>query len=153
RSFFFKLFQAARCWPERLVSFLRSYRNWLPSPDSGYASRALRQAIHWSGDHDSDLHSLPPGPAAARSGEGAGHLDPALVAADKGRAYPLRPRWQRQAQNRLVPRGRPTSLADPASCRREGGRAMTPLESLLARLPGAKKAGNGWSARCPAHDD
>jgi hypothetical protein len=30
---------------------------------------------------------------------------------------------------------------------------MTPLEMLLARLPGAKKAGNGWSARCPAHDD
>jgi hypothetical protein len=23
----------------------------------------------------------------------------------------------------------------------------------LARLPGARKAGNGWSARCPAHDD
>src|SRR5215475_9818180 len=30
---------------------------------------------------------------------------------------------------------------------------MTPLETLLAKLPGAKKAGNGWSARCPAHDD
>jgi hypothetical protein len=30
---------------------------------------------------------------------------------------------------------------------------MTPLETLLARLPSAKKAGNGWSARCPAHDD
>jgi hypothetical protein len=30
---------------------------------------------------------------------------------------------------------------------------MTPLETLLARLSGAKKAGNGWSARCPAHDD
>src|SRR5262245_36187767 len=30
---------------------------------------------------------------------------------------------------------------------------MTPLETLLARLPGAKKAGNGWSVRCPAHDD
>jgi hypothetical protein len=30
---------------------------------------------------------------------------------------------------------------------------MTPLETLLARLPGARKAGNGWSARCPAHDD
>lgn len=30
---------------------------------------------------------------------------------------------------------------------------MTPLETLLGRLPGAKKAGNGWSARCPAHDD
>jgi hypothetical protein len=30
---------------------------------------------------------------------------------------------------------------------------MTPIETLLARLPGAKKAGNGWSARCPAHDD
>src|SRR5215470_6028542 len=30
---------------------------------------------------------------------------------------------------------------------------MTPLETLLAKLPGAKKAGDGWSARCPAHDD
>ncbi len=30
---------------------------------------------------------------------------------------------------------------------------MTPIETLLARLPSAKKAGNGWSARCPAHDD
>jgi hypothetical protein len=30
---------------------------------------------------------------------------------------------------------------------------MTPLETLLARLPSAKKAGNGWSACCPAHDD
>jgi hypothetical protein len=30
---------------------------------------------------------------------------------------------------------------------------MTPLETLLAKLPGAKKASNGWSARCPAHDD
>jgi hypothetical protein len=31
--------------------------------------------------------------------------------------------------------------------------AMPPLEILLAKLPGAKKVGNGWSARCPAHDD
>jgi hypothetical protein len=30
---------------------------------------------------------------------------------------------------------------------------MTPFENLLARLPGARRAGNGWSARCPAHDD
>jgi putative DNA primase/helicase len=30
---------------------------------------------------------------------------------------------------------------------------MTPIETLLARLPGAKKAGNSWSARCPVHDD
>src|SRR5690349_11791603 len=30
---------------------------------------------------------------------------------------------------------------------------MTPLEALLARLPSAKKSGNGWSARCPAHKD
>jgi hypothetical protein len=30
---------------------------------------------------------------------------------------------------------------------------MTPTEVLLARLPDARKAGNGWSARCPAHDD
>jgi hypothetical protein len=30
---------------------------------------------------------------------------------------------------------------------------MPPLETLLAKLPGAKKTGTGWSARCPAHDD
>ena len=30
---------------------------------------------------------------------------------------------------------------------------MTPLENLLEKLPGARKAGNGWSACCPAHDD
>jgi hypothetical protein len=27
------------------------------------------------------------------------------------------------------------------------------MEQLLAKLPGAKKSGNGWSAKCPAHDD
>jgi len=30
---------------------------------------------------------------------------------------------------------------------------MTPVETLLSKLPGAKKAGNGWAARCPAHHD
>jgi hypothetical protein len=30
---------------------------------------------------------------------------------------------------------------------------MTPIETLLDRLSGARKVGNGWSARCPAHDD
>ncbi len=30
---------------------------------------------------------------------------------------------------------------------------MTPVELLLSKLPGAKKSGDGWSARCPAHDD
>jgi putative DNA primase/helicase len=30
---------------------------------------------------------------------------------------------------------------------------MTPIETLLDRLPDARKSGNGWSARCPAHDD
>ena len=30
---------------------------------------------------------------------------------------------------------------------------MTPLENLLSKLPTARKSGNGWSARCPAHDD
>lgn len=30
---------------------------------------------------------------------------------------------------------------------------MTPVEELLAKLPGAKKVGHGWSARCPAHED
>jgi hypothetical protein len=30
---------------------------------------------------------------------------------------------------------------------------MTPIETLLDKLPGAKKSGNGWSARCPAHED
>jgi hypothetical protein len=30
---------------------------------------------------------------------------------------------------------------------------VTPVETLLAKLPGAKRAGKGWSARCPAHED
>ena len=30
---------------------------------------------------------------------------------------------------------------------------MSPVETLLEKLPGAKNAGTGWSARCPAHDD
>jgi hypothetical protein len=30
---------------------------------------------------------------------------------------------------------------------------MTPIENLLGKLPDANKAGNGWSARCPAHED
>ncbi len=30
---------------------------------------------------------------------------------------------------------------------------MTPLELLISKLTGAKKSGNGWSARCPAHED
>ena len=30
---------------------------------------------------------------------------------------------------------------------------MTPVERLLAKLPDARRAGKGWSARCPAHED
>ncbi|MCO6458765.1 MAG: hypothetical protein J5I93_25945 [Pirellulaceae bacterium] len=30
---------------------------------------------------------------------------------------------------------------------------MTPVERLLAKLPDAKQAVKGWSARCPAHED
>lgn len=30
---------------------------------------------------------------------------------------------------------------------------MTPLEAFVARLKGARKSGDGWSAQCPAHDD
>jgi hypothetical protein len=30
---------------------------------------------------------------------------------------------------------------------------MTPVELLLSKLPGVKKSGAGWSARCPAHED
>ena len=30
---------------------------------------------------------------------------------------------------------------------------MTPLERLLEKLPDAKRAGKGWSACCPAHED
>src|SRR5580700_3914772 len=30
---------------------------------------------------------------------------------------------------------------------------MFPIERLLAKLPGAKKSGKGWSAPCPAHED
>jgi hypothetical protein len=30
---------------------------------------------------------------------------------------------------------------------------MTPVERLLSSLPNPKRAGKGWSARCPAHED
>ena len=30
---------------------------------------------------------------------------------------------------------------------------MSPIELLLSKLTSAKKAGKGWSARCPAHND
>jgi hypothetical protein len=30
---------------------------------------------------------------------------------------------------------------------------MPPIEQLLLKLPDAKPTGNGWSARCPAHED
>jgi len=30
---------------------------------------------------------------------------------------------------------------------------MTPVDSILSKLPDARPNGNGWVARCPAHDD
>jgi len=30
---------------------------------------------------------------------------------------------------------------------------VNPIDTLLAKLPDAKKSGNSWSARCPAHED
>src|SRR2546421_12832332 len=30
---------------------------------------------------------------------------------------------------------------------------MTPVETLLVKSPGATKTGEGWSGRCPAHED
>src|SRR5262245_14529884 len=30
---------------------------------------------------------------------------------------------------------------------------MTPVETLLARLSGVRRTGNGWSACCPSHED
>ena len=30
---------------------------------------------------------------------------------------------------------------------------MSPIETVLDKLPGAKRSGNGWSVRCPAHED
>ena len=30
---------------------------------------------------------------------------------------------------------------------------MRPVEALLAKLPGARQSGTGWSARRPAHKD
>src|SRR5262249_12152582 len=84
---------------------------------------------------------------------GPWHFSPPSLATHQGRAYPLRPRRQRHAQDRALPRGRAACLACPANGQGGRGRAMNPLETLLARLPDARKAGNGWSARCPAHDD
>lgn len=30
---------------------------------------------------------------------------------------------------------------------------MTPVELVLSKLPDVRRNGNGWMARCPAHDD
>src|SRR5712691_11061566 len=30
---------------------------------------------------------------------------------------------------------------------------MNPLDKVLAAFPSARKAGGGWEAKCPAHDD
>ena len=30
---------------------------------------------------------------------------------------------------------------------------MNPLETVLSKLPAAKRTGRGWTAPCPAHDD
>src|ERR1035441_7462863 len=30
---------------------------------------------------------------------------------------------------------------------------MTPLQTVLEVLEGVKKCGNGWSAKCPGHED
>jgi len=34
-----------------------------------------------------------------------------------------------------------------------GAQAMTPVDSVLSKLPDARPNGSGWMARCPAHDD
>lgn len=46
---------------------------------NGYASRASRQAIFWSNDHEFGWHPFSTGPAAPRSGEVSGHLPPRLL--------------------------------------------------------------------------
>src|SRR5262249_36403367 len=120
---------------------------------NGYASRAVRRAIRWNSDHEFDKRSLSPSPTTPRSGEGPGHLCTPSLADDERRAHPLRPRRKRHTQDRPVPHGRIASLADATDGPGEGGRTMTPVETLLARLPGVRKARNGWSARCPAHED
>jgi len=108
-------FLAAWDRPMRFSSLLQGYRRWLPARDSWYVSRALRQA--YFGAEDNNDHVIPshtPEPATARSGKSSGHLSPPLVAVDKGRPRPLRPRWQRQAANCAVPFGRSASLVNPA---------------------------------------
>ncbi|HQN36137.1 MAG TPA: hypothetical protein PK019_22220, partial [Sedimentisphaerales bacterium] len=30
---------------------------------------------------------------------------------------------------------------------------MTPVDSILSKLPDARPNGSGWITRCPAHDD
>lgn len=34
-----------------------------------------------------------------------------------------------------------------------GAQVMTPVDSVLSKLPDARPNGSGWIARCPAHDD
>lgn len=45
-------------------------------------------------------------------------------------------------------------MIDPHSTNTNPGmQAMTPVELVLSKLPDARHRGNGWMARCPAHDD
>src|SRR5579885_3630284 len=109
------------------------------------------------GGRGPDQHpSSHPRPAPPRSGEGPGHLNPDFVVLDQGRPAALRARRPRPAASGPLPRGPAAGLAGRA---RGGGRGergcavTTPAEKLLSRLHGVKKAGRGWSARCPAHGD
>ena len=50
---------------------------------------------------------------------------------------PIKAKYEAELQNR----------------KRQQGENMTPLEKILGRLDGVKKAGKGYTALCPAHDD
>jgi transposase InsO family protein len=84
-------------------------------------SRTSRHAIRWDGDHDGGSNSLPPRPETSRRGEGTGHLTPASVATDEGRACPVCSHRDRPAEDDPLPHVHARRVAGPTGRSREGG--------------------------------
>ena len=121
--------------------------------DVSDVARVLNVSTGTSGDSTTPASCRPP----------AGSASPSA-----GRAYPSRPgsrtavRPDPAAEPRLItpagvvaPRPHPSippRTPDPAASPRRRT-PMTPVETVPSLLAAVNKAGNGWSARCPAHED
>lgn len=53
--------------------------------------------------------------------------------------------------NSLLPTGQ--TIVDPSGGRSGDGAMSSPLHQILDRLRDVRRSGNGWIARCPAHED